>query len=180
MELRDTKGRLGARDAEALDAFRARLTNYGKWTYRAAWGLEAVAAVIGLATGLALGYQAFVAQEFVTATDLTLASAPFFLVALAELTKIPIATLLYLAAWKWKPILLVFLICLAGITFETVFMGLERAATLRQLQIEQLTQKAGILASERNNIEAEVAKAEFDESGRQCPVRYRADRQARR
>jgi mannosyltransferase OCH1-like enzyme len=46
------------------------------------------------------------------------------------------------------------------ITFQTVFMGLERAATLRQLQIEQLTEKAAVLRSEKLNIESEQAKAE--------------------
>lgn len=61
-----------------------------------AWALEIAAAIIGLATGLALGFQAFSASHTATAMDLTLASAPFFMVAIAELTKIPIATLQYL------------------------------------------------------------------------------------
>ncbi len=56
------------------------------------------------------------------------------MVALAELTKIPIATLLFSVRWVWKPILLVLLLLLALITFETVLMGLERATTLRQLK----------------------------------------------
>ena len=60
------------------DQFRAKLAIYGQWTYRAAWGLEITAALIGLATGIALGYQAFASSETATTTDLTLASAPFF------------------------------------------------------------------------------------------------------
>jgi hypothetical protein len=90
--------------------------------------------LLGLATGIALGFQAFSTAETgsITSMDLILASAPFFMVAIAELTKIPIATLLFAVKWVWKPIVFVFLIALAGITFETVFMGLERAVTLRQ------------------------------------------------
>ena len=120
------------------DQFRAKLAIYGQWTYRAAWGLEITAALIGLATGIALGYQAFASSETATTTDLTLASAPFFMVALAELTKIPVATLMFSVKWRWKPILAVFLVLIAGIKFETVFMGLERAVTLRQLRVETL------------------------------------------
>ncbi|MER9646633.1 hypothetical protein [Mesorhizobium sp. M0199] len=77
--------------------------------------------------------------------DLTLASAPFLMVAIAELTKIPIATLLFSASWFWKPMILVFLLVLAGITFETVFMGMERAGALRQLRYEELVNKIDAL-----------------------------------
>src|SRR5262245_51950583 len=117
---------------------RDKLATYGQWTYRGAWLLESVAATIGLATGIVLGLQAAQANSEVTAVDLTLASAPFFMVALAELTKIPIATLLFSASWLWKPILTIVLGLLALITFETVSMGLERAAALRQLEHENL------------------------------------------
>src|SRR5258708_3847351 len=108
---------------------REQLAGYGQWTYRGAWALEILAALIGLATGMALGYQAFSTADpgSVTSTDLALASAPFFMVAVAELTKIPIATLLFSVSWFWKPLVFIFLLALAGITFETVFMGLERA-----------------------------------------------------
>ncbi len=115
-----------------------KLASYGNWTYRGAWVLEVAAALIGLSTGIALGYQAFSSSQSANSTDLILASAPFFIVALAELTKIPTATLLFASDWKWKPLILIFMLALAGITFETVFMGLERAAALRQLPYEQM------------------------------------------
>lgn len=120
--------------------FRDKLAGYGQWTYRGAWALEITAAALGLVTGIALGYQAFTAADAgsVTSMDLALASAPFLMVAIAELTKIPAATLLFSARWRWKPFVFVFLIALAGITFETVFLGLERAATLRQLRYEDI------------------------------------------
>ena len=140
------------------ESARERFANYGKWTYRAAWALEITAALIGLATGLVLGYQASVNAGGVEAVSLLLASAPFFMVALAELTKIPIATLLYAVSWFWKPILLVFLCCLALITFETVSMGLERAATLRQMPYNELVKQIGVLTAEKNSLAANVER----------------------
>lgn len=115
-----------------------KLARYGQWTYRGAWVIEIVAAILGLTTGIALGWQGYTADESGDAFGFILASTPFFMVALAELTKIPIATLLFAAPYIYKPFLLVFLAGLAFITFETVFTGLERAAALRQLQYDKL------------------------------------------
>lgn len=140
------------------ESARERLANYGKWTYRAAWALEITAALIGLATGLVLGYQASVNAGGTEAVNLVLASAPFFMVALAELTKIPIATLLYAVSWPWKPLLLLFLGALALITFETVSMGLERAATLRQMPYNELVKQISILNGESKSLSATVTR----------------------
>ena len=84
---------LSKRRPEPSDTFNAKLASYGRWTYRCAWALEIIAATIGLTTGIVLGLQAFKNSESADGTELVLASAPFFMVALAELTKIPIATL---------------------------------------------------------------------------------------
>ena len=135
-------------------AMSQKLMSYGVWTYRGSWMLEITAAIIGVSTGVALGYQAVSTAEAgsVNSMDLVLQSAPFFMVGLAELMKIPIATLLFSAKWIWKPLLLVFLLALAAITFETVFFGLERALTLRQLKYEELTKHISVLESESKNI----------------------------
>lgn len=118
-----------------------------------------------------LGAQAFEASQSATAMDLVLASAPFFIVSIAELTKIPITTLLYSATWFWKPVLLVFLLLLAGITFETVLLGLERAGTLRELQYEEIADQIDTLTRENAKLTAsddaasqtdQVAKAKAD------------------
>ena len=140
-----------------------KLATYGQWTYRAAWTMEVVAATLGLATGLALAYQAY-SESFgtkvsVTTVDLVLASAPFFMVALAELTKIPVATLLFSASWKWKPVLFVFLAALAVITFETVFLGLERAATQRQLAYERIVQQMQVTEAKKAGLEEFISRA---------------------
>ncbi len=147
------------------DTIAEKLAGYGAWTYRGAWALEIAASIIGLSTGVALGYQAFSASGSANSTDLILASAPFFIVALAELTKIPIATLLFAAGWKWKPIVLIFMLALAGITFETVFMGLERAAALRQLPYEQMREDI-----DAKRLTLAGLQAAFDVSGKTDPV----------
>jgi hypothetical protein len=143
-------------------ALREKLAHYGVWTYRAAWALEFTAAAIGLTTGIVLGYQAFSASETASAADLMLASAPFFMVALAELTKIPIATLLFSVKWIWKPILLLFLLLLAAITFETVFMGLERATTLRQLRYQELVEKKRQTEAELSALSRDLSTVDKD------------------
>lgn len=119
----------------------SKLGQYGRWTYRGAWALEITAATIGLATGLFLGWQAAIDGESAGVADFVLASLPLFMVALAELTKIPIATLLFAVGWIWKPIVLLFLFALAFITFETVFTGMERATTLRQLKYQRMLEQ---------------------------------------
>jgi hypothetical protein len=136
-----------------------KLAVYGQRTYVGAWALEIVAALLGLTTGITLGIQAFngATPGSITSMDLVLASAPFFMVAIAELTKIPIATLLYVLSWIWKPIVFLFLVALAGITFETVFMGLERAVTLRQLHYDELINNIDALKSENERIAIQIA-----------------------
>jgi hypothetical protein len=147
------------------EALRSKLAVYGQRTYLGAWALEIVAALLGLTTGLALGYQGFSTAEqgSITSLDLILASAPFFMVAIAELAKIPIATLLFSVHWLWKPLVLLFLIALAGITFETVFMGLERAVTLRQFRYEEIVRKIDELKFERTQIENRMSDATIGE-----------------
>ncbi|WP_155922489.1 hypothetical protein [Mesorhizobium sp. L103C131B0] len=131
-----------------------KLASYGQWTYRGAWALEIVAAIIGLTTGVALSYRGFVANEAANSMDLVLASAPFFMIAIAELTKIPIATLLFGASWIWKPVILAFLLVLAGITFETVLLGLERASTMREVQYANFANQTKALQQELDNLKA--------------------------
>ncbi|MES0171268.1 hypothetical protein [Mesorhizobium sp. M0006] len=143
-----------------------KLASYGQWTYRGAWALEIVAAIIGLTTGVALSYRGFVANEAANSMDLVLASAPFFMIAIAELTKIPIATLLFGASWIWKPLILAFLLVLAGITFETVLLGLERASTMREVQYANFANQTKALQQELDNLKvaAESLRNSDDEA----------------
>ena len=158
------------------EALRSKLIDYGQRTYLGAWALEIVASLLGLTTGLALGYQAFSTAETgsITSIDLILASAPFFMVAIAELTKIPIATLLFSVNWFWKPIVLIFLIALAGITFETVFMGLERAVTLRQFRYEEIVRKIDEFKSEKDQLSGRMSDSTFEDKLKQAQANLNA------
>ena len=123
---------------------------YGERAYLGAWGLEIIASITGLATGIALafrGYKDADAAKF-SEMDFVLASAPYFMVAIAELTKIPVATLLFHTRWIWKPVVLIFLLGMAGITFETVYAGLDRALTLRKDRYDTLVQQITVLKDE--------------------------------
>ena len=158
------------------EALRSKLIGYGQRTYLGAWALEIVASLLGLTTGLALGYQAFSTAETgsITSIDLILASAPFFMVAIAELTKIPIATLLFSVNWFWKPIVLIFLIALAGITFETVFMGLERAVTLRQFRYEEIVRKIDEFKNEKDQLSGRMSDSTFEDKLKQAQANLNA------
>ncbi len=158
------------------EALRSKLVGYGQRTYLGAWALEIVASLLGLTTGIALGYQAFSIAEpgSITSIDLILASAPFFMVAIAELTKIPIATLLFSVNWLWKPIVFIFLIALAGITFETVFMGLERAVTLRQFRYEEIVRKIDELKFEKDQISSRISDSTLDDKLKQAQTNLNA------
>ena len=158
------------------EALRSKLIGYGQRTYLGAWALEIVASLLGLTTGLALGYQAFSTAETgsITSIDLILGSAPFFMVAIAELTKIPIATLLFSVNWFWKPIVLIFLIALAGITFETVFMGLERAVTLRQFRYEEIVRKIDEFKSEKDQLSGRMSDSTFEDKLKQAQANLNA------
>ena len=158
------------------EALRSKLVGYGQRTYLGAWALEIVASLLGLTTGIALGYQAFITAEpgSITSMDLILASAPFFMVAIAELTKIPIATLLFSVSWFWKPLVFVFLIALAGITFETVFMGLERAVTLRQFRYEEIVRKIDALKFENDQIVGRISDSTLQDKLKQAQANLSA------
>ena len=83
-----------------------KLDSYGQFTYRGAWALEIIAASMGLLTAAILGMQAYQDSENAVPLDAILMAIPFVMVAFAELTKIPIATLLFVAPIIYKPLLL--------------------------------------------------------------------------
>ena len=88
-------------------------------------------------------------------------SAPFLMVALAELTKIPIATLMFVTSWVWKPVLVIALLALAMITFFTVFLGLERAkALLLEEQYNNFLQQIKVLELDRKAAAEQVGRLE--------------------
>lgn len=101
--------------------------------YRAAWTVEVVAVLLGLGISIAVGFDGWESLQdsnrsaVVVWINVLISAAPFLLVALVELTKIPISGAAYYAArWYWKILFTFGLIFVAFVTFETMFNGLER------------------------------------------------------
>lgn len=137
-----------------------RLRQHGRRLYVLAWGIEAIAVLAGLSIALALGLDAAVkAGGNLLSLDVLLASGGFLIVACAELTKIPVATTLVHAHWKWKPALLALLALMSVITFETVFFSLERGFTLRMLEVEEQRHVVDRLDDERRALEADMQRS---------------------
>lgn len=104
-----------------------------KRLYVFAWIVEIIAVVIGLGISLAVaysGWEALTADQEVTAStylNVLIAAAPFLLIAVVELTKIPLSGAAYYASrWYWKWLFAIALLFVAAVTFETMFNGLER------------------------------------------------------
>jgi hypothetical protein len=107
-----------------------------KQLYYFAWGIEVIAVAIGLAISIMIGIDTYsnikaIAGEntggFASVLNSGIAIAPFLLVALVEIAKIPVATAAYQTSRaSYKFLFFFVLIFLAGITFETSFNGFER------------------------------------------------------
>ena len=144
-----------------------KLDSYGQFTYRGAWALEIIAASMGLLTAAILGMQAYQDSENVAVPlDAVLMAIPFVMVAFAELTKIPIATLLFVAPIIYKPFAALALFLLAFITFETVMGGLDTALAQREAKFRNIEAKIeevqAKITSLRSNDSAEASNATLD------------------
>ena len=67
-----------------------------------------------------------------------MAGVPFAIMALVELTKIPLTLVFMNTRWLWRVLFLIGLLGMSAITFETLVMGLERASSLQARKIEAL------------------------------------------
>ncbi len=123
------------------------------WTlYYFAWGVEVIAVTIGLFIALAIGYDAWLSimaakqVSFSDHVNVIIAALPFVLVAVVEITKIPMAGAAYKAQTPgWRILFTLVLLFLAGITFETAFNGFERAFTNLKFSIEnKMNQLSGV------------------------------------
>ena len=95
----------------------------------AAWLVEILAAILGLFFAWSQAYMAYINEPnpgINTFLQAIQGALPFILIALIELTKIPLALGLYkVRSWSWKIFILVGLIGLTIITFESIVVGLE-------------------------------------------------------
>jgi hypothetical protein len=119
---------------------------YGKNLVRIAWGIEIIAASIGLFIGVSsayttIGYYADMEDAVRTGnvfTNVFIGAAPFIIIAAVELTKIPLALGFYRTKrLVWRLLFLVTLFMLVFVTFETLFNGLERNFSALESKIQK-------------------------------------------
>ena len=139
------------------DAKFARERSFGKKLLITAWAVEIMAASIGLIIAFTMAYDAYNNAEVKnvnTTINALLGALPFLLIAIIEPTKIPLASGLYkVKNWGWKTLILVALLGLTGVTFETLFTGLERQVTNVTAEISRGENK--IQNIEEDNLEIE-------------------------
>ena len=111
----------------------AKEQNFGRKLFIAAWAVEIMAASLGLLIAGFVAYDAYSQNPDESGNGLLNAitgALPFALIAVIELTKIPLASGLYrVRNWAWKIFILIALLALMLVTFETMFTGLERQMT---------------------------------------------------
>ena len=131
-----------------------------------AWGVEIIAASIGLAIAaliiLATHQRIADSESELPALgymEMFLGGLPFIVVAMVELTKIPLATACYTAVNRWwKTAFGVALIVLSIITFETILNGFERNFTQR-------TYVTSTIRKQVTKFDERIAKTEQDMNG---------------
>lgn len=112
--------------------------------------IEVVAVCVGLGLALVQGVDASRGVDgSIPWLTVLLASGGFLIASCAEIGKIPVASALVGAPWRWRVPLAVFLLVMTVITFETVFFSLERGFTLRMQSVEEQRRAVARLASER-------------------------------
>ena len=117
----------------------------GKFLLRMAWSVEILVALIGLCIGIIIirGAQGVTEASDLMArgislNDLTIGMI-FIIVAVVELTKIPLATAVYYSVrLSWKIIFLIGLLLVNVSTFETIVTGFERINRERTKVVDKM------------------------------------------
>ena len=172
----------------------------GKFLLNMAWGVEILVAFIGICIAIMVVMQAQgtknlddLASRSLNLSDLTFGGI-FFIVAIVELTKIPLATAVYYSVRiYWKVIFLITLLLVNVSTFETIVTGFERINRERTktvdkmivkyhsitTQIEQLNDNANIkkydgeinlLRKQRIDINTEISKISLSSQTRKQDI----------
>ena len=137
-----------------------------------AWGIEYIAASIGLIIGItriiiALQTSPDESSTLKLWTNAALAGLPFFAVAMVELTKIPFLTAFYYTKdFVYRMIFLAGVAILMAITFETFFVGFESSFSLtsKELQIKRTAVMKTIAEIKQNKDVSEDVGMSGDES----------------
>ena len=142
------------------DAKFEREQSFGRKLLITAWAVEILAASIGLIIAFTMAYDAYTNSEVKnvnTSINALLGALPFLLIAIIEPTKIPLAGGLYkVKNWGWKILILVALLGLTAVTFETLFTGLERQVTNVTAQINRGKKAIQVLDKQNSQIAAEI------------------------
>ncbi len=136
---------------------RSQTVSKGVFLNKLAWTIEIIIALIGLLISSIIILKSQGAGTFDEAIkvdptlDDLLFGLIFAIVAIIELTKIPLATAVYFAAkLSWRLLFLIALLLVNISTFETIITGFERINRARTANVEKLyVQKASL---EKKNI----------------------------
>ena len=140
----------------------------GVFLYRFAWVVEVFACAIGIAIAITVLFETNMEIETATGKEVSflspaslLSALPFFMIAVVELTKIPLATAFYFAkSIIWKLIFITSLIFVAFITFETGFNGFERNFARTNLVVDAKKRELQNLIENRTELESQVTELE--------------------
>ena len=145
----------------------------GKFLYRMAWGIEILVATIGLFIGILIirGAQGVtdasdLMARGISLNDLTIGMI-FIIVAVVELTKIPLATAVYYSVkLSWKIVFLIALLLVNVSTFETIVTGFERINRERTKVVDKMiVEYHGIktkIEQLRENVEVKAFDIDID------------------
>jgi len=141
----------------------------GKFLLKMAWTVEILVAVIGICIAIIVVMQAQgtkdlddLASRAVNLSDLTFGGI-FFIVAIVELTKIPLATAVYYSVRiYWKIIFLIGLLLVNVSTFETIVTGFERINRERTKIIDRKIVKYHSISTQINLINENTEVKAFD------------------
>lgn len=145
-------------------------TAKGKFLLRMAWGVEILVALIGLCIGIIIIRGAQGASEVedlisrgVSLDDLTFGMI-FIIVAVVELTKIPLANAVYYSVRLfWRIVFLIALLLVNVSTFETIITGFERINRERSKIVDKLIVEYHSVKTQIQNISENVEVNDVNE-----------------
>ncbi len=172
------------------------VANYSRFLILLAWTVEIIAVLIGLTISVVVAvsaYNSFASDGEVGLLDgtsaIVVAGLPFVLVAVVEICKIPLTfAFMSVRNLAWRVLLLVFVLFLCLITFETMLNGFERnfsnlnrAIDVRKNDIESAQSEIALLENRRDYVvkftedellgEVDADRAEINTEYRQVVAR---------
>jgi hypothetical protein len=141
-----------------------------------AWTVEAFGVLAGLVTAIVTNFPAFAEGDFNESWWKLLYVPPMAMIAVAELGRIPMTSILYQRNTRMQIIAVVGILVLAGIAFENWFFGFERIVELRLKPVS-----AAVLVQSRKEDELadkEKQRAEAATAETQVREEFRKEREA--